>query len=141
MVDRMSGAERLAAATTVFGLLHHADHVFRYDHSGWPFRAEVTPFTFSLLVYVVIVLLFALRGFRGTRVLLAGMLFLFPTLAHIYLETPMDQYRTWAHRSDVNLLHVSAPLMGAAAVIVTVLLSACALATLVRFWREARRRV
>ena len=44
----------LATAATVFSLLHHADHVLRGSHSGWPFEAEVTPFTFSLVVYAAI---------------------------------------------------------------------------------------
>ena len=39
---------------TVFGILHHVDHVVRGNHSGWPFQAEVTPFTFSLLVYALL---------------------------------------------------------------------------------------
>jgi len=30
------------------------DHVLRVDHSGWPFRPGVTPFTFSLIVYPVV---------------------------------------------------------------------------------------
>ncbi len=44
----------LATAATIFSLLHHADHVVRGSHSGWPFEAEVTPFTFSLVVYALI---------------------------------------------------------------------------------------
>ncbi len=43
-----------ASAAVVFGLMHHADHVVRGNHSGWPFQAEVTPFTFSLLIYALI---------------------------------------------------------------------------------------
>jgi hypothetical protein len=43
-----------ASAATVFGLMHHTDHVIRGNHSGWPFQAEVTPFTFSLLIYALI---------------------------------------------------------------------------------------
>ena len=43
-----------AGAATVFSLMHHADHVIRGNHSGWPFQAEVTPFTFSLLIYALI---------------------------------------------------------------------------------------
>ena len=39
---------------TVFGILHHVDHVVRGNHSGWPFQEEVTPFTFSLLVYALL---------------------------------------------------------------------------------------
>ena len=44
----------LATAATIFSLLHHADHVVRGSHSGWPFGAEVTPFTFSLVIYALI---------------------------------------------------------------------------------------
>ena len=45
----------LGIGVTVFGVLHHIDHVVRGNHSGWPFREEVTPFTFSLLVYALLV--------------------------------------------------------------------------------------
>ena len=43
-----------AASTTIFGIMHHVDHVVRGNHSGWPFREAVTPFTFSLLVYALL---------------------------------------------------------------------------------------
>jgi hypothetical protein len=43
-----------ASSATVFSVMHHADHVIRGNHSGWPFQAEVTPFTFSLLIYALI---------------------------------------------------------------------------------------
>jgi hypothetical protein len=134
-----TGAERLAGATTLVGLLHHADHVLRFDHSGWPFKPEVTPFTFSLLVYVVIGSIFALRNRPRVRVALATALFLFPTLAHVYLETPADQYHTWAHSPAVNLLRINAPFLGVTAVAITVLLSVFALATLIALWIEARK--
>ena len=44
----------LGIGVTIFGVLHHIDHVVRSNHSGWPFREEVTPFTFSLLVYALL---------------------------------------------------------------------------------------
>ena len=44
----------IASSATVFSVLHHVDHVTRGNHSGWPFQAEVTPFTFSLLIYALI---------------------------------------------------------------------------------------
>ena len=44
----------LGVIVTVFGMLHHVDHVVRGNHSGWPFREAVTPFTFSLLVYALL---------------------------------------------------------------------------------------
>jgi hypothetical protein len=43
-----------ASSATAFSVLHHADHVARGNHSGWPFQAEVSPFTFSLLIYALI---------------------------------------------------------------------------------------
>ncbi len=43
-----------ASCTTIFGIVHHVDHVVRGDHSGWPFEEAVTPFTFSLLIYALL---------------------------------------------------------------------------------------
>ena len=43
-----------ASAAVFFSVLHHADHVIRGSHSGWPFQAEVTPFTYSLLIYALV---------------------------------------------------------------------------------------
>ncbi len=43
-----------AASVTIFGFFHHVDHVVRGNHSGWPFEEPVTPFTFSLLIYVLL---------------------------------------------------------------------------------------
>jgi hypothetical protein len=38
-----------ASYSTIFGILHHVDHVVRGNQTGWPFIEEVKPFTFSLL--------------------------------------------------------------------------------------------
>jgi hypothetical protein len=43
-----------ATSTTVFAIMHHTDHVVRGNHSGWPFVEAVTPFTFSLLIYALL---------------------------------------------------------------------------------------
>ena len=43
-----------ATGTTVFAIIHHTDHVIRGNHSGWPFEEAVTPFTFSLLIYALL---------------------------------------------------------------------------------------
>jgi hypothetical protein len=43
-----------AASVTTFGFFHHVDHVARGNHSGWPFEEPVTPFTFSLLIYALL---------------------------------------------------------------------------------------
>jgi hypothetical protein len=44
----------LGVGVTVLGVLHHVDHVVRGNHSGWPFQGEVTPFTFRLLIYALL---------------------------------------------------------------------------------------
>ncbi len=43
-----------AGCTTIFGIFHQVDHVIRGNHSGWPFEEAVTPFTFSLLIYALL---------------------------------------------------------------------------------------
>ena len=57
---------RLGWVTAVLGALHLGDHALRgervhshdlpteWDHSGWPFESEVTPYTFSLLAVALI---------------------------------------------------------------------------------------
>ena len=52
------------------------------------------------------------------------------------LETPVDQYHTWASRPEVNLLHVSSPALGLVAVVMTALLSLFAIATFLLFFRS-----
>ena len=58
---RLTRSEWLILLSAGLGILHHVDHVLRYDHSGWPFRDIVTPFTYSLLVYLLIALVFFWR--------------------------------------------------------------------------------
>lgn len=41
---------------TLMSLGHHVDHLIRGNHVGWPVTPEVTPFTYSLGVYPVILL-------------------------------------------------------------------------------------
>jgi hypothetical protein len=43
-----------ASGTTAFAIMHHTDHVVRGNHSGWPFEEALTPFTFSLLIYALL---------------------------------------------------------------------------------------
>ncbi len=42
----------VASCTMIFGILHH---VVWGNHSGWPFQEGVTPFTFRLLIYALLV--------------------------------------------------------------------------------------
>jgi hypothetical protein len=43
-----------AASVTIFSFFHHVDHVVWGNHSGWPFEEELTPLTFSLLIYALL---------------------------------------------------------------------------------------
>ena len=122
--------EKYLAISFVIGVCHHIDHVLRYDHSGWPFRPEVTPFTYSLLVYPVLLLAALSRRYPLLRITATALLFGFATFSHVYFETPFDQYRTWAEGSPVpshgiqhTLLNTESPAAGILAATITVLLS------------------
>ena len=134
----------------VLGLavIHHVDHVLRADNSGWPFTPEVTPFTISLVVYPIFALDFLfLRKRPGLRAGLVGFLFVVLLLAHGLLETPVDQYSTWANGvSSVphalgrpNLPEIASPAMGIVSVTVSLLLSVAVLIAFVLLLGEARR--
>jgi multisubunit Na+/H+ antiporter MnhC subunit len=75
-----------AVAVTILGIFHHVDHVVRGNHSGWPFQEAVTPFTFSLLIYALLLpgLYLTWRGRLMARYWLftAAALFAVVTLAH-----------------------------------------------------------
>ena len=44
----------LIALSTLLGIGHHADHLVRGNHVGWPVTPEVNAFTFSLVIYPLI---------------------------------------------------------------------------------------
>lgn len=137
--SRWTRAEKLGLLTLSLGLLHHIDHVLRVDHSGWPFTSAITPFTYSLSVYPAVAVILFARGWPRLRIALSALLALFPTLAHIFLETPADQYVTWAARPERNWLGVSSPVLGIAAIVLTVLLSLSAAATFAAFVKSRGR--
>ena len=138
-------AEWLLVAAGVVGMAHHVDHVLRVDHSGWPFIAQVTPFTASLLVYPIVLAIFLLRGRPWLRVGLAALLFVAVQSAHIFIETPDNQYHSWAagvsnSRGRVgvpNLLHIHSMALGIGAAALSLLLSVMLIAVVVAFTREA----
>ncbi|MDO8604385.1 MAG: hypothetical protein Q7K40_03245 [bacterium] len=133
------------ACLMVVGIIHHLDHVLRYDHSGWPFRPEISPFTFSLLVYPVIVSLFIIKN-KMYRVCASGVLALLVILAHIFLETPIDQFSTWAHNSSSfvyalghpNLLNIQSVALGYGAVILGMMLNIGIVTLPFLFWKEEK---
>ena len=128
------------------GIFHHTDHVLRYDHSGWPFRPEITPFTFSLLVYPVIFSLFFVKN-KTYRVFTSIALALLVIGAHTFFETPLDQFSTWANNSSnfaysfghPNLLNIQSPMLGIVAVILAMTLNVGVLMLPFVFWKEENK--
>lgn len=97
-------ARLLILLATVLSLGHHADHVIRGNHTGWPVTDEVTPFTYSLAVYPIILLGLYLSMRRrvgaGFWALLSGAGAVFLAAVHLgpgALEPPgdiLDAYRS-----------------------------------------------
>ncbi len=129
----------LLVGIALFGVLHHTDHVLRADHSGWPFQADTTPFTFSLLIYPVILIDYFVRKNPWIRVglLSAGLSFLL--LVHLTVETPVDLFQTWQSGISTsaenpglpNLLGLATPALGLVANLILAMLSALLVAALV----------
>jgi hypothetical protein len=118
----------------MLGLLHHFDHVLRANHSGYPFTTEFSPFTWSLLVYPILFSAFWVKA-PWYRVGAVTTVFLFTQLAHIFIETPAEQYLPWIEGE--NLLHLSSPVMGVYAVMLSLMLSATLITTLIVFVKAA----
>jgi hypothetical protein len=79
-------------------LVHQLDHLLRGDVSGWPFTADVTWFTASLLLYPALLAGLLLLGTRPrVQVALAVLLLGVVRVPHMFWEPPADQYGTWAH--------------------------------------------
>ena len=127
--------------------MHHANHVLRADHSGWPFREAVTPFTYSLSVYAVLFAAFLLRGRPALAAAAVALTLAVAQFSHVVFELPIDHYATWAsgashdpaHLGQPNLLGVESPLLGLLAAGLSVTLSISLLATVVSLIVDARR--
>ncbi|RAM49862.1 MAG: hypothetical protein C6Y22_20320 [Hapalosiphonaceae cyanobacterium JJU2] len=143
---RLWRSEVLLAVTLSLGILHHIDHILRADRSGWPFISDVTPFTFSLLVYPLFLSVFLTRSYPWYRVVAITFAYIATQMGHIFIETPVDQYSTWAYGiSNVshslgkpNLLGIASPAMGIYAVVLSLLLSVAFIVTLFELIRDAR---
>jgi hypothetical protein len=152
MLGRLDLVQKLVLVAIALGLLHHADHVGRADHSSWPFRPEVGPFTFTLLIYPVLVLVLLVRQ-HWVRVVGLGLVSLFTLLAHTLIEPPQQIYGTWANNLSTpaplytvdpehmhNLFDVQSPLLGVLATILSTVLTALLLVAWAVAIGDARRR-
>ncbi len=130
----------------VLGILHHIDHILRHDHSGWPFTNEITPFTYSLVVYPLIATLFLVKN-RIYRVIVAVVLAIALLGLHIFLETPGNQYHMWAYNESNaadgagmhNLLSIQSPVLGVLAVCISMFLNIGVVILPFVFWRTKNR--
>ena len=133
---RLDLVQKLVLVSIPLGLLHHADHVGRADHSAWPFRPEVGPFTYTLLIYPLLVLVFFARGRHWIRVAGLGVASVFTLLAHTLIEPPQQIYGTWANNLSTpaplysvdreymhNLFDVEWPVLGGLATALTIMLT------------------
>jgi hypothetical protein len=129
-------------------VLHHIDHVLRVDHSGWPFKPEVTPFTYSLLAYPMILFgLFGARRLFWWRWAALAIGTAFTLYAHTLVETPGMQFAIWANdmssdpmaMGEHNLLDAHSTALGIAAVTVAMSLNILAVLSTVSMYIDGRR--
>jgi hypothetical protein len=144
---RRSFGEAVLLAGFAVGFAHHIDHVLRYDHSGWPFRPDVTPFTFSLAVYPLLLAALLLRNRPWLRAALVLTVLIAVQAAHVFVETPVQQFQTWADGVSSepyavgapNLLGIASPVAGFLSAGISLALSVLLITALVSFVIEARR--
>ena len=87
----------IVALPALLGAAHHVDHIVRGNHVGWPIIAEVTPFTYSLVIYPILAvgLYLTATGRAGTRFWTGFFAFSTGMLAYFHLspwavEPPAD---------------------------------------------------
>lgn len=87
----------LIIVALVLAMGHHLDHIIRGNHVGWPLTGEVNAFTFSLIIYPLILtgLVLSRAGVigPGTWVFLSGGGAVFLTVIHFgpwAVEPPGD---------------------------------------------------
>ena len=151
-MNRFSLFEKLITIIVPLGILHHIDHVLRGDHSGWPFRPEVTAFTFTLLIYPILALAWYMHSRPWIRAGAIGVVAVFVLFAHTLIEPPQQIYGTWAHNRSTdallytvdpehihNLLNIESPLLGTAATLLAVLLTVIIITAFAVAVRDALR--
>lgn len=152
MIKNLSLSEKLLALTLPFGIAHHIDHVLRVDHSGWPFTSNVTPFTYSLLIYPLLGFAFWAKKHPRWRVTAMSLVAFFVFFAHTLVEPPQQIYNTWAQNISTdaplfksthdtsNLFNIKSPLFGAVAGFIHISLTILVLIEWIQSIREARRK-
>jgi hypothetical protein len=142
---KLTKSEKWLLFTFIVSLVHHIDHILRIDHSGWPLLPRVSPFTYSLFVYPIFLIIALSRTKSWYRVIGTSVLFLFATISHIFFEPMKDKFHTWAYGSNLkyhigeqNMLGYNSKFLGVCSIALAILLSLSLLVTLVLFIKEAR---
>jgi hypothetical protein len=149
---RLSLFAQLVVIIVPLGILHHIDHVLRADHAGWPFRPEVTAFTFTLLIYPLLALAWSMGAKPWLRAGIMGIIALFVLGAHTLIEPPQQIYGTWANNRSTdavlytvdlehvhNLLNIESPLLGIIAALLSIALTAVIIIAFIVAVRDALR--
>ena len=143
---KLTSSEKWLFFTFILSLLHHIDHILRIDHSGFPFLSRVSPFTYSLFVYPIFLIIASSRKQPWYRVIGTLILFLFATISHIFFEPMKDKFHTWAYGSNLkyhvgeqNMLGYNSKSLGVCSIVLAILLSVSLLVTLILFIKDAKQ--
>jgi hypothetical protein len=143
---KLTKSEKWLCFTFIVSMLHHIDHILRIDHSGFPFLPRVSPFTYSLFVYPIFLIIALSRNKPWYRVIGTSVLFLFATISHIFFEPMKDKFHTWAYGSNLkyhigeqNMLGYNSKLLGVCSIALAILLSLSLLMTLILFVKDVRQ--
>lgn len=145
---KLSRGELFLIFSVILGIMHHADHVLRADHSGWPFEPRIEPFTISLVFYPLFLSVYLAKKHPWYRVIVMAVIFLILQTLHIIRETPENQFHTWAYNSSdlpeklgqSNLLNISSTCIGYISAGLSLVLSGVLILSIYYFYSETRRK-
>ncbi len=146
-LDALAG--KLIILTMIVAVLHHADHVLRVDHSGWPFISRVTPFTYSLFAYPALLFAFLTRSsLPSASFATVAIITLLTLAAHTFLEPPEHKYSMWALNQSLapnappgtkNLLDTTSEFLAVLSIAISMALNFLLILTSLLLLRNARR--
>ncbi|MEV4065812.1 serine hydrolase domain-containing protein [Nonomuraea dietziae] len=137
---RFGRGEMVLAVVIGLAVLRHMDQLLRADSGGWSFAI-------GLLIYPALLApLFLFRTRPWIRVALVALSLVIFQSATMFVDTPVEQYGTWARGTssaphaigEPNLLGIASPALGVVSVTVSLLLTAATALALVLLTFEVR---